>query len=131
MFLLDTNIVSDLVRNPRGQVASRIREHGEVGVCTSIIVAAELRYGALKRNSPRLSVQLAAVLSALAIFPLEPPSDVIYGTIRAHLNQKGSPIGGNDMLIAAHALAIGATLVTANLAEFSRVEGLDVVNWLG
>ena len=57
-YLLDTNIVSDLVRNPQGRVAQRIRKVGEARVCTSIIVAAELRYGAAKKGSPRLSDQL-------------------------------------------------------------------------
>ena len=60
-YLLDTNIVSDLVRNPQGRVTQRIREVGEARVCTSIIVAAELRYGASKRGSPRLRAQLEAV----------------------------------------------------------------------
>jgi len=130
MYLLDTNIVSDLVRNPQGVIAACIREHGEVSVCTSIIVASELRYGALKRNSTRLSSQLAAILSALTVLPFESPADTIYGTIRTHLEAQGVPIGGNDMLIAAHALTLGATLVTANTAEFSRIGDLDVVNWL-
>jgi tRNA(fMet)-specific endonuclease VapC len=130
MYLLDTNIVSDLVRNPQGTCAAAIRRYGEVSVCTSIIVASELRYGALKRNSSRLSAQLDAVLSALTVHPLEAPADTIYGTIRTYLEQKGTMIGANDLLIAAHALTLGATLVTANLAEFSRIEDLDVVNWL-
>ncbi|MGO8746723.1 MAG: PIN domain-containing protein [Thermoguttaceae bacterium] len=72
-YLLDTNVVSDLVRNPQGKVAQRIRKVGEARVCTSIIVAAELRYGAAKKGSARLLEQLEAVLSVLDVLPFEPP----------------------------------------------------------
>src|SRR5207249_7571862 len=68
-YLLDTNIVSDVVRNPRGRVAEHIARVGEAQVCTSIIVAAELRCGATKRGSPRLARQLEAVLGALNVLP--------------------------------------------------------------
>ena len=81
-YLLDTNIVSDLVRNPQGKVAQHIRKVGETQVCTSIIVAAELRYGAAKKGSPRLAAQLEAVLGALEVLPLEPPVDAAYGSLR-------------------------------------------------
>ena len=129
-FLLDTNIVSDLVRHPRGKVANRIFEIGEGDVCTSIIVAAQLRYGATKKNCPRLTAQLEAVLGALEVFALETPVDARYGTIRASLERKGHPIGANDLLIAAHAQALDFTLVTDNEREFSRVDDLRIENWL-
>jgi tRNA(fMet)-specific endonuclease VapC len=129
-YLLDTNIVSDLVRNPQGKVAGHILRVGETKVCTSIIVAAELRYGAEKKQSARLSVQLEAVLGALEIVPLEKPADVSYGTIRAQLERAGKPIGGNDLLIAAQALTLGYTVVTNNEKEFSRVKQLNLENWL-
>jgi tRNA(fMet)-specific endonuclease VapC len=129
-YLLDTNIVSDLVRNPSGPVSRHIRKVGETEVCTSIVVAAELRYGAAKKNSPRLTAQLEAVLSALAVLPFAAPADAVYGTLRASLEQAGRPIGGNDMLIAAQALALGHMLVTDNEREFSRVGGLRCENWL-
>src|ERR1700728_4459589 len=129
-YLLDTNIVSDLVRNPQGKVAQRIRRVGETQVCTSIIVAAELRYGAEKKGSPRLAAQLEAVLGALVVLPFEPPADAAYGLIRTRLERAGRPIGGNDLLIAAQAVALGLTLVTDNEAEFARVEGLRWENWL-
>jgi len=129
-YLLDTNIVSDLVRNPQGRVAQHIRKVGEARVCTSIIVAAELRYGAAKRGSPRLSGQLEAVLGALEVLPFETPADAAYGSLRTRLEQAGKPIGGNDLLIAAQALALGCTIVTANEKEFARVEGLPRQNWL-
>jgi tRNA(fMet)-specific endonuclease VapC len=129
-FLLDTNMVSDLVRTPGGRVARRIAKVGEADVCTSIIVAAELRYGAAKRGSERLTSQLQAVLGALAVLPFEAPADETYGALRARLEQSGQPIGGNDMLIAAQAIALGCTLVTDNEREFGRVSELSLENWL-
>jgi tRNA(fMet)-specific endonuclease VapC len=129
-FLLDTNIVSDLVKNPRGKIADRISDVGEAEVCTSIVVAAELRYGATKRNSSRLTAQLESVLGALEVLALEAPVDTVYGEIRAGLERTGQPIGANDLLIAAHALALGLTVVTDNEREFSRIDDLRVENWL-
>ena len=129
-YLLDTNIVADLVRNPQGRVAERIREVGEMNVCTSIIVAAELRYGAAKKGSPRLSAQLEAVLGALDVLPFEVPADAAYGRLRARLERAGQPIGANDLLIAAHAVAFGHALITANERDFRRIKNLRCENWL-
>ena len=129
-YLLDTNTVSDLVRKPQGKVAEQILKVGESKVCTSIVVAAELRYGAEKKQSPSLSAQLEAVLGALEILPLEKPADVSYGSIRAQLERAGKPIGANDLLIAAQALTLGYTVVTDNEKEFSRVKHLQMENWL-
>lgn len=129
-YLLDTNIISALVRDPRGVVAEHIRDVGEANVCTSIIVAAELRYGASKKRSARLSAQLELVLGAFDVLPLETPTDAIYGDIRAQLERAGQLIGGNDLLIAAHTLANACTLVTDNQREFERVKDLPVENWL-
>ncbi len=129
-YLLDTNTVSDLVRKPQGKVAEQILKVGETKVCTSIVVAAELRYGAEKKQSPRLSAQLEAVLGALEILPLEKPADVSYGSIRAQLERAGKPIGANDLLIAAQALTLGYTVVTGNEKEFARVKHLQLENWV-
>jgi len=129
-YLLDTNIVSDLVRNPQGNVAQHIRKVGEGQVCTSIIVAAELRYGAAKKGSPRLSAQLEAVLGALEVLPFETPADAAYGLLRTRLEHAGRPIGGNDLLIAAQVLALGYTIITDNEKEFAHVEDLRRENWL-
>ena len=129
-YLLDTNVVSDLVRNPRGRVTQRIRDLGEAEVCTSIIVAAELRYGVEKKGSPRLSRQLEAVLGALDVLPFEAPADTVYGRLRTRLEKAGRPIGGNDLLIAAQAVALGFSIVTDNEREFSAIEGLPCENWL-
>jgi tRNA(fMet)-specific endonuclease VapC len=129
-YLLDTNIVSNLVRDPHGRVADRIKAIGEPNICTSIIVAAELRYGITKKASPRLSAQVEAVLGAFDILPLDSPADEIYGSIRTQLELAGTPIGGNDVLIAAQAMALDHTLVTDNDREFGRIDGLRVENWL-
>jgi tRNA(fMet)-specific endonuclease VapC len=129
-FLLDTDIVSDLVRHPRGRIADRIAEVGEQQVCTSIIVAAELRYGAARKASSRLTAQLEAVLGALDVLALEPPADIAYGELRARLERAGQPIGANDLIIAAQALALRHAIVTDNEREFSRIEELSVENWL-
>ena len=129
-YLLDINVVSELIRNPKGRVAEHIRKVGEAQVCTSIIVAAELRYGATKKGSPRLTVQLEAVLRALDVLPFEAPADAAYGLIRTRLEQAGRPIGGNDLLIAAQVIALGYTVVTDNEGEFARIDGLPCENWL-
>ena len=82
-----------------------------------------------KRGSKRLTNQLEAVLSAIKVLPLEPPADRRYGTIRAELERSGQPFGQNDLLIAAHARALGATLIANNLREFRRIPGPRVEDW--
>ena len=129
-YLLDTNVLSDLLRHPAGAVRERITVVGEEAVCTSIIVACELRYGAAKKGSPTLSTRVAQLLLAIDVLPIDEGVDVRYGEIRTALEKAGAPIGANDYLIAAHALASDLTLVTDNVGEFSRVPGLSVENWL-
>jgi len=129
-YLLDTNILSDLVRQPQGAAARRIEEVGEETICTSIIVAAELRFGAEKSDSDKLTDRVDLILSAIAILALESPADREYAKLRHYLMRNGTPIGPNDMLIAAQALGSGLIVVTANSGEFSRVPGLSVENWL-
>lgn len=130
IYLLDTNILSDLVRNPQGIIAQHIARVGEQRACTSIIVAAELRFGAAKSPSRRLQQQVEAILRYLPIRTLTEPADVHYGSIRHHLERTGQSIGPNDLLIAAHARAEACVLVTANTREFLRVPDLVVRNWL-
>lgn len=129
-YLLDTNMVSDLVRHPQGQVTQAIRAVGEGQVCTSIIVAAELRYGATKKASGRLTGQLEAILRVLEILPFAAPADAVYGQLRTRLEQRGQPIGAHDLLIAAQAVALGYTMVTDNEREFTRIDDLPCENWL-
>src|SRR5215470_11297093 len=115
-YMLDTNIISDLIKNPHGRAANRIAKVGDDNICTSIIVAAELRYGCAKSGSPRLINAVEDLLREINVLPFDVPADSAYGSIRAALETAGKPIGGNDLLIAAHAHAIGATVVTANFA---------------
>jgi tRNA(fMet)-specific endonuclease VapC len=129
-YMLDTNVISDLIRNPQGKAAKRIAKVGEDNICTSIIVAAELRYGCAKSGSQRLLKAIEDLLGEIEVMPFDVPADIEYGGIRATLEAAGTPIGGNDLLIAAHACATGATIVTANADEFKRVRGLKVKNWL-
>lgn len=129
-YLLDTNILSDLVRHPQGLVFQRIATVGEDSVCTSIIVACELRFGAVKNGSLRLVQQVERILEVFPVLSFESPIDKHYGAIRTHLEQAGTPIGPNDLLIAAHALALNLILITANTREFERVPALNLDNWL-
>jgi tRNA(fMet)-specific endonuclease VapC len=128
--MLDTNIISDLIRNPRGKAAKRIARAGETNICTSIIVAAELRYGCAKSGSQRLRKAIEDLLGEISVLPFDAPADAEYGAIRSTLEADGTPIGSNDLLIAAHARATGSTIVTANAGEFKRVGSLKVENWL-
>jgi tRNA(fMet)-specific endonuclease VapC len=129
-YMLDTNIISDLIRNPRGKARDRIAKADEENICTSIIVAAELRYGCVKRGSTKLRHAVEEILSELEVLPFDDPSDAEYGRIRAESERSGRLIDGNDLFIAAHAFAHDITLVTANDGEFRRVRGLKVQNWL-
>ena len=127
-YMLDTNVISDIVKNPSGSAAQRARAlQGQL--CTSIVVAAELRYGCAKKGSPELSRRVTAILDVIDVAALDTPADREYGEIRAELEAAGETIGGNDLLIAAHAASMGATLVTANVREFARVQGLKIENW--
>ncbi len=95
-YLLDTNILSDLLRHPQGRVFQHIATVGEGSVCTNIIVVCELRLGVLKSGSSRLVQQLERILEVLPVLCLEPPVDEHYAAIRTYLEQAGTPIGPND-----------------------------------
>ena len=129
-YLLDTNILSALIREPQGPVATVLSRRGYDRVCTSLIVAAELRFGALKRGSSMLTEKVNDLLASMPVLPLEAGVDDAYARVRFALEQAGTPIGPNDLLIAAHALDQGLILVTDNMNEFSRVPDLQVENWL-
>jgi tRNA(fMet)-specific endonuclease VapC len=128
--MLDTNIISDLMRNPQGKAAKQIAKVGEDNICTSIIVAAELRYGCARSESKRLLAAVEELLAEIEILPFDAPAEAEYGDIRTELETAGKPIGGNDLLIAAHARATEAIMVTANSNEFKCVRDLKVENWL-
>lgn len=127
--MLDTTIVSELARNPKGAVASRIAEVGPNAICVSIITAAELHYGCAKKGSPKLLAQIEAILGSTQVLALDVPADTEYGRIRAELEAAGKPVGPNNLFIAAH-YALGAVLVTANTGEFTRVYALRIENWV-
>jgi len=130
IYLLDTNILSHLMKNPRGPVMRRITTFGEEAICTSIIVASELRYGADKKGSPKLPAKVEEILENIEVLPLDIDADLHYGSIRSYLENRGEVIGPNDMLIAAHARSLGLILVTDNTREYERVPDLTVENWL-
>ena len=127
--LLDTNVISRLMREPEGVSARHLSQTGDDRVCTSIVVACELRFGAALRGSTRLAEAVERVLDAIPVLTLEQPADEHYASIRDDLQSRGTPIGPNDLLIAAHARCLGLTLVTENEREFLRVRELRVENW--
>jgi len=129
-YLLDTNILSDLIKHPAGQAAARIRALAPGAICTSVIVAGELRYGATKKGSATLSQRVEQLLRAIPILDLDAACADVYGQLRTALEAQGQPIGANDLWIAAHALAANTTLVTHNTREFGRIDSLQIENWL-
>jgi tRNA(fMet)-specific endonuclease VapC len=129
-YLLDSDHVGWLTHDSQGRAGKRLLESGVDRICTSIIVAAELRFGAAKRATLDLLRYTEDVLARLSVQPFAAPADSIYGELRAELERRGKPIGSNDMLIAAHALALGCVLVTGNVREFSRVRNLQTESWI-
>lgn len=129
-YMLDTNIVSAVVKQPAGALAQRLAGMPRDAFGISVVVAAELRYGVQRKGSPALAQRVAAVLEGIDVIPMEEPVDAHYGEIRSTLEQAGVPIGHNDLFIAAHARALDVVLVTGNQREFARVPGLRVENWL-
>jgi tRNA(fMet)-specific endonuclease VapC len=129
-YLLDTSIVSDMIRNPRGRPARRYRTLGYGAVSISAIVAAELRFGVAKRGDPTFSARISEFVEAIEVIPFGPPADERYGVVRMVLEAAGRSIGAVDLFIAAHALALDRILVTDNVREFSRIDGLAIENWL-
>lgn len=130
MYVLDTNIISDLVRNPAGLAARRLAEVGDDDVATNVIIAGELRYGCRKKGSVRLTERIEALLREIEILALSPDVSAHYGEIRRNLEGRGTAIGHNDLWIAAQARSAEAVLVTDDEDEFRRVEGLVVENWI-
>ena len=129
--MLDTNICIYLIKNRPPEVRERLRRYmtGELGI--SSIVVSELMYGVQKSSQPEKNmVALTAFLLPLEILPFDEIAARHYGKVRAELERKGTPIGGMDMLIAGHALAMGCTLITHNIREFSRIPELKVESWV-
>ena len=130
-YLLDTNILSELIKQPNGYTARKIAAlENEESCCTSLIVACELRYGALKKGSDILTAKVNQLLETITVLPLEQNIEPHYARFRVILERAGTSIGGNDLLIASQAYALGLIVVTGNLKEFSRVPDLIVESWL-
>ena len=127
--MLDTDSVSFALRG-EGHVGKRILEHRPSQLCISSITVAELRYGVERRKSPRLHALVDTFISSVAIVAFDESSARSFGALAANLASRGVPIGDFDVLIAAHAIAISAVLVTNNTKHFTRVQGLVVENWL-
>ncbi|MGV8939748.1 MAG: type II toxin-antitoxin system VapC family toxin [Allorhizobium sp.] len=130
-YLLDTNIISNVINQPRGAASVSLREKAGAGtIVTSIIVAAEIRFGYTKIKSRRLQDAYEQFFKSLTVEKWEAPFDHAYANIRSDLERLGQPIGAMDMLIAAHAVATDAVVVTGNVKHFSLVPNLKVENWL-
>ena len=130
LWMLDTNALSELIRDPRGPVMQRLSDVAPNVVCPRIVVACELRFGAQRKGSAVLTERVNALLDAMVVLPFDEPADAHYADIRATLERAGTPIGSHDLLIAAHARSRALTLVTHNLHEFQRVPGLKLEDWL-
>ncbi len=132
-FLFDTNILSDMMRAPEGRASQRFNslmaDAAGVHLCTSVIVQCELLFGLRKRTQPRWHTQYLRLLESLDVMPLEEDAVGHYASLRTMLESNGIPLSPNDLLIASHALALDATLVSADTA-FGRVPGLRLENWL-
>ncbi len=131
-YLLDTNIISALMKNPQGAVAHQchavLQEQPAALLCTSIIVQCELLFGLQRLTHPRWQKHYQRIIESLNVLPLEENVAPHYAQLRTELEHNGAPMSPNDLLIAAHALALDATLVTAD-AAFARVNSLRVENW--
>ena len=131
MYMLDTNICIYLINNKFPELARRIDEIPIDSICISAITQAELELGVFKsQNQAKNAQALVKFLSVINVVDFDTKAAAAYGEIRADLERKGSPIGHMDMLIAAHALSQGYTIITNNLRKFERVEGLELENWL-
>lgn len=129
-YLLDTNILSDIARNPEGTAADRLRRYEPDAVFTSVIVLAEINYGLARNPLTRARRQILALLDGIEVRDLPQSAAYHYATMRSELERLGSPVGANDYWIAAHAMAEDAILVSNNLREFTRVAGLKLENWV-
>ena len=129
MYLLDANVISHIAKNPAGPAAQRIAEEPRELICTSVVVSAEVLFGFANGTSADIRRKMTGVLEGMRVIGMEQPVDKFYASIRAALKKGGLAIGPNDMFIAAHALALEATLVTADRG-FRFVPDLKLENWL-
>jgi len=130
LYLLDTNICIYIINHRPPGVLDRFAALRIGQVAISSITGAELAYGVDKSGSPRNRQALDKFLAPLDILPFDETAMRRYGALRSGPERKGTPIGALDQLIAAHALAVDAVLVTNNVREFERVVGLRLENWV-
>lgn len=129
---LDTNVFIDLARGRRTRIRERYIDAVLVSapMVTSVIVHHELQFGVFASRDPQITARnVAALMQGIIIEPLTEDDATVAASVRAALKRTGTPIGPYDVLIAGQALARGWTLVTANVSEFQRVQGLDVQDW--
>ena len=129
-YMLDTNICIYLIKHKPEKVLRHFKAHsvGEIGI--SSITLAELRYGVERSQQVQKNRQaLEDFTLPLEIAAFDEVAAEVYGSVRAGLEQAGTPVGSMDMLIGAHALSLGVTLVTNNLREFQKIKNLKVVDW--
>ena len=129
-YMLDTNICIYAVKRKFDCLAEKLFSQSKKNICISSIVKSEIEYGICKSAAPEKNRQaFKNFLKGIAILPYDEAAAKEYGEIRAALERQGKPIGGNDLLIAAHCRALNYILVTHNLKEFSRVENLEIEDW--
>lgn len=130
-YMLDTNIVIYVIKHKPESVLQKFQSLEPSDFCISSITLAEIEYGISKSSRPdRNRFAFDMFISGIDILSFDDAAASEYGPIRAGLERKGTPIGPNDMLIAAHAKSLGFTIVTNNVRELERVEGLKVENWV-
>ena len=130
-FMLDTNIIAYAKNNRPESVLQHLTQYRPEDLCISAITMAELEFGVCNSSRPDQNrMALLLFLSRISVIPFDADAAREYGMIRADLTKKGTLIGANDLLIAAHARSLGLTLVTNNTREFDRVENLRVENWV-
>ena len=129
-YMLDTNIVAYAKNRKPACVLNRLLSHDPSEICISAITMAELDFGVFNSSDPQKNrIALMMFLSGITVLPFDKAASLEYGSIRHYLKTNGIIIGGNDMLIAAHARSMGITLVTHNTKEFSRVTELKIEDW--
>jgi tRNA(fMet)-specific endonuclease VapC len=128
LYMLDTDTLSLALRG-HGKVAQRLADHRPSELCMSAITLAELRFGADGRRSRKIHAAINAFVSGVHVVPFDAAAAAQFGAVGAALADSGVPIGQMDTLIASHAVAVGATLVTNNTKHFAKVRGLRLENW--
>lgn len=130
-YMLDTNICIYAIKHKPEQVFLKLQEHEPSEICISSVTYAELVHGVEKsRAIEKNRVALALLLANIEIMDFDSSAAESYGKIRADLEKAGKPIGPLDMMIAGHAKSLGYTIVTNNMKEFMRVNGLKLENWV-